>query len=115
MIAGLEGNDFICAGGGNDSVDGGPGNDTIGGGGGEDRIAGGPGNDVLRGQAGRDIIDAGTGTNVLNGGPDIDTCASSDPATSTFISCEITPQGSAAAAGAPSSFSSGPTLRPAGI
>ncbi|MBA3268189.1 MAG: hypothetical protein H0T70_08010 [Acidimicrobiia bacterium] len=113
MIAGLEGNDFICAGGGNDSVDGGPGNDTIGGGAGMDRIAGGPGNDTLRGGAGRDIIDGGTGTNVLNGGPEIDTCVSSDPATSTFISCEIPAQSGGSAA--PMSFSSGPALRPAGI
>ncbi len=102
VITGTSGNDFICAGdadntinskkgddiifgrAGNDTIDAGPGADVIEGGGGDDlliggkkadadTILGGAGNDILRGLGGDDSLDGGSGNDTLQGGSGDDT------------------------------------------
>ncbi len=73
VIYGLEGNDFIAAGGERDVILGGPGDDTLSGGSGNDVLDGGLGNDVLNGNDGDDILLAGPGKNILHGGAGNDT------------------------------------------
>ncbi|MBI2242352.1 MAG: cadherin-like domain-containing protein, partial [Magnetospirillum gryphiswaldense] len=58
---------------GNDYIDAGAGNDTVHGGGGADYIIGGSGNDVLNGGDGADYIIGGSGTDSLVGGAGNDT------------------------------------------
>ena len=89
-IAGIQIDEVIRAGAGNDTVWGGRGNDQthgeggsdllygqvgsdkLFGGAGADRLYGGGGNDVLNGGAGADLLDGGTGRNTLRGGADAD-------------------------------------------
>ncbi len=86
VIAGTAGPDFICAGngdneingrasddlifgrGGNDRILGGDGSDVLHGGGGDDFMAGGPQADIINGNAGNDLLKGGAGSDELNGG-----------------------------------------------
>ncbi|MFN8619892.1 MAG: hypothetical protein U0869_24140 [Chloroflexota bacterium] len=61
--------ELICAGGGNDTVDGGGGLDLILLGTGDDRATGGAGNDVLVGGPGRDHLDGAAGSDLCVAGP----------------------------------------------
>lgn len=81
-IAGIQIDEVILAGAGNDNVRGGRGNDQINGGlghdwlsgeTGADRLFGLTGNDVLRGGGGADLLDGGAGLNTLLGGTEADT------------------------------------------
>ena len=76
IIAGTQGDDFICAGpsanfirakGGDDIIHGGGGADTIKAGGGADIVYAGPGKDLVRGGAGADTIEGGAGDDTLIG------------------------------------------------
>ncbi len=76
VIAGTQGDDFICAGpsdnfirakGGDDIIHAGGGADTIKAGGGSDIVYAGKGNDIVRGGAGGDTIDGGSGDDLLIG------------------------------------------------
>lgn len=67
-ITGTAGNDIICAGAGNDVVNGLGGNDVIYGGLGNDRINAGSGADDVYGDAGSDYIDGGSGKDDISGG-----------------------------------------------
>jgi len=58
-INGMEGNDKLIGGGGDDVLNGGTGNDTL---------IGNTGNDVLNGDAGNDRLEESYGDNVMNGG-----------------------------------------------
>ncbi|WP_298681403.1 cadherin-like domain-containing protein, partial [uncultured Magnetospirillum sp.] len=70
---------------GNDYIDAGSGNDTVYGGGGADYIIGGTGNDVLNGGDGADYIIGGAGTDSLIGGAGNDTLVfTADDGSSTF-------------------------------
>lgn len=81
VISAGAGNDTIRGGRGNDQINGGvdndwllgeTGNDTLIGEAGADRLSGGVGNDILRGGAGADLLDGGSGRNTLWGGADAD-------------------------------------------
>ncbi|WP_415920070.1 Hint domain-containing protein [Tateyamaria sp. SN6-1] len=72
-ISGNGGNDSLFGGADNDSVSGGSGNDMVDGDGGDDTLDGGSGNDTLVGDAGNDSMDGGTGNDSLFGGDDNDT------------------------------------------
>ncbi len=65
--------DWMMAGGGNDTVTGSSGNDTIFGGTGNDTLAGGSDNDLLAGGAGNDTLAGGDGDDSLTGGAGSDT------------------------------------------
>ncbi len=76
VIAGTQGDDFICAGpsdnfirakGGDDIIHAGHGNDTIKAGAGADVVYASNGADIVRGGAGGDTIDGGPGPDVLIG------------------------------------------------
>ena len=71
-VRGGRGNDQINGGLGNDWLSGETGNDTLFGEAGADRLFGGVGNDILRGGAGVDLVDGGSGRNTLWGGADAD-------------------------------------------
>ena len=82
QIFGGAGNDTITGDGGtdslfgeadNDSVSGGSGNDMVDGDGGDDTLDGGSGVDTLVGDAGNDSLDGGSGADQLYGGADNDT------------------------------------------
>ncbi len=77
LIAGLQidediraggGNDVVKAGRGNDIVRGGTGNDTLIGEYGNDRLYGESGADDLRGGDGNDLLEGGSGDDILDGG-----------------------------------------------
>jgi Ca2+-binding RTX toxin-like protein len=72
------GDDYVCAGAGNDDpVDGGGGNDHIAGGRGSDSLFGGDGDDTIFGGDGIDEIESHAGNDVVLGGPQGDElCAS---------------------------------------
>lgn len=67
VYSGLEQEDSITAGSGNDLVDAGPGDDRVTGGDGNDTLNGQDGNDVLDGGPGNDRLDGGTGDDTLHG------------------------------------------------
>ncbi|WP_299590583.1 Hint domain-containing protein [uncultured Tateyamaria sp.] len=72
-ITGDGGNDSLFGEGDNDSVSGGSGNDLVDGDGGADTLDGGSGTDTLVGDAGNDSLDGGSGADELYGGDDNDT------------------------------------------
>jgi hypothetical protein len=72
-ITGTAGNDIICAGAGNDIVNGLGGDDVIYGGLGNDRINAGSGADDVYGDPGSDYIDGGSGKDDISGGAGSDT------------------------------------------
>lgn len=72
-VWGGRGNDRVFAGNGNDLLVGQEGHDVLHGEAGADRIFGGAGNDVLRGGWGGDLLDGGAGRNTLAGGVGADT------------------------------------------
>ncbi|MFT6299275.1 MAG: Ca2+-binding RTX toxin-like protein, partial [Yoonia sp.] len=67
VIAGGTGEDLIYGGGGDDTITGGADDDTVYGGTGDDDIDGGTGNDFLLGGDGNDNIEGGTGDDTLCG------------------------------------------------
>ncbi|WP_195822281.1 serine hydrolase [Roseobacter sp. MH60115] len=67
-ISGGEGRDYLLGRAGDDSLDGGEGRDLLKGGEGNDMLSGGAGNDLLRGDDGDDRLDGGTGRDQLSGG-----------------------------------------------
>jgi len=69
---GLDGNDKILCGAGDDLIDGGEGNDELRGSRGNDILAGGVGDDILDGGEGRDILKGGRGNDHMRGGVDND-------------------------------------------
>ncbi len=69
LIFGSEGSDTISGGGGADRIRGGAGDDVITGGPGDDKIAGGPGDDKIRSGRGHDIVNGGVGADFIQGGP----------------------------------------------
>ena len=80
-IQALTGHDWVWAGEGNDTIEGGEGSDrvygeegddSIDGGAGGDRLYGGEGNDTLIGGAGGDWLDGGSGNDSLTGGAGYD-------------------------------------------
>jgi len=72
-ITGDGGNDSLFGGDDNDSVSGGSGNDMVDGDAGADTLDGGSGTDTLVGDAGNDSLDGGSGADELYGGADNDT------------------------------------------
>jgi serralysin len=68
LITGDPGNNDLIGGDGNDYIDAVAGNDTISGGLGSDRMLGGLGNDTISGSEGNDSLFGGTGNDMLNGG-----------------------------------------------
>ncbi|WP_298973106.1 serine hydrolase [uncultured Roseobacter sp.] len=81
QLLGLDGNDHLRGGFGDDKIDGGAGRDHLFGRSGDDTLNGGADNDVLRGGygedtlhggAGRDYLSGGDGDDVLSGGADQD-------------------------------------------
>lgn len=71
-VRGGRGNDRITGGADNDWLSGETGDDTVNGDAGADRLYGMIGNDILRGGAGADLLDGGPGQNTLLGGPGAD-------------------------------------------
>ncbi len=67
-LFGGTGNDVLKGGEGNDYLDGEDGKDTLKGGDGDDFIYGGDNKDILKGGAGDDFLDGGNGKDVLKGG-----------------------------------------------
>lgn len=67
-LYGEAGNDYIDAGEGSDFVDGGSEDDDIYGGGGADKINAGDGNDFISGDRGSDTLEGGKGDDILIGG-----------------------------------------------
>ncbi len=68
IIRGTSGNDYICAGPGNNRISALAGDDIVIAGGGDDRVAGGKGDDTLLGGSGKDRLRGGAGDDVLQGG-----------------------------------------------
>ncbi len=66
------GDDTVDAGRGNDFVRGGTGNDTLNGAAGHDRLHGESGADILRGGEGNDILRGGSGDDLIDGGAGAD-------------------------------------------
>ena len=62
-----DGDDYLDARGGNDTLLGGPGNDRLGAGDGDNSADGGDGNDQITGGAGTDILRGGGGEDTING------------------------------------------------
>ena len=105
-ITGIQVDEVIRAGAGNDAVWGGRGDDQIHGeagsdllygqvggdklygGVGADRLFGGGGNDLLNGGAGADLLDGGTGRNILRGGADADVFRFTQASTTTISDFE---------------------------
>jgi large repetitive protein len=73
LIDGLDGDDTISSGAGNDQVIGGLGDDNITTGSGNDIIYGGDGDDTLNGGSGMDVIFGGAGADDILGGSEDDT------------------------------------------
>lgn len=78
IINGLGGDDIIFGGAGSDTISGGPGadrirgqsgDDAISGGAGADKIVGGQGDDTIRGGRGDDVVNGGVGLDFIDGGP----------------------------------------------
>ena len=67
-IYGLDGNDIIDGGGGNDTINAGDGNNVVDGGDGNDSITTGAGNDTVLGGLGNDTIKTGSGADSASGG-----------------------------------------------
>ena len=67
IFNGLEGNDDLRLGGGNDIANGNQGDDLISGGAGDDQIRGGRDNDTLTGGEGNDTLQGDLGNDALNG------------------------------------------------
>ncbi|MBY5933018.1 Hint domain-containing protein [Tateyamaria omphalii] len=72
-IFGDGGNDTLSGGANNDSVDGGTGDDVLAGNGGADTLIGGSGDDSMSGDGGSDSLTGGTGDDTLEGGNGADT------------------------------------------
>ncbi|MGL4501679.1 MAG: calcium-binding protein, partial [Planktothrix sp.] len=72
-IFGGQGNDELRAGGDNDWVEGNDGDDFIGGEDGDDTVFGGNGNDQVRGDGGSDLVTGNAGDDQLSGGEENDT------------------------------------------
>ncbi|WP_299546100.1 Hint domain-containing protein [uncultured Tateyamaria sp.] len=72
-IFGDGGNDTLSGGTDNDSVDGGSGDDFVQGNGGADTLTGGSGDDSMTGGGGSDSVSGGTGDDTLEGGGGADT------------------------------------------
>ncbi len=68
FTGGLDNDNEVHAGGGNDTVFGGLGEDDIFGGSGNDKLHGGDGNDQLFGKNGKDILNGGEGDDNMYGG-----------------------------------------------
>ncbi len=68
LLLGGDGNETMFGGPGNDKLDGGPGNDKLFGLKGDDQLYGNSGNDTLRGGFGDDYLWGGTGNDFLRGG-----------------------------------------------
>ena len=74
VFRGAGGNDTVCAGGGDDDLNGQAGNDTIRAGSGDDQLRGDTQNDSLYAQLGDDELFGGSGaTDLCDGGSDTDT------------------------------------------
>lgn len=67
-LRGRDGDDNLIGGAGNDILNGGHGDDQLNGGDGRDYLRGGTGNDVLAGGIGGDVLRGGAGDDVLEGG-----------------------------------------------
>lgn len=73
-LRGTDGDDVICALGGDDRVRAGSGRDLVFGGRGDDDLEGQVGSDVVYGDAGNDRLSGGPDYDVLDGGGGTDTC-----------------------------------------
>ncbi|NCT52976.1 MAG: hypothetical protein GPJ04_17640, partial [Microcystis aeruginosa G13-03] len=71
-IFGLDGNDTVSGGGGDDKVFGGEGNDVVNGDTGNDELYGENGNDSLNGGVGNDTLSSDAGNDTINGGSGFD-------------------------------------------
>jgi RTX calcium-binding nonapeptide repeat (4 copies) len=77
VVRGLDGDDKIVCGPGDDDIDAGGGKDTVDAGGGSDHIRGGSGNDNLLGGGGNDRVSGASGADRLGGGTGRDRLAGS--------------------------------------
>lgn len=84
LIYAQDGNDHVDSGIGHDTVFGGYGNDDVRAGDGEDTVLGGPGDDRMWGEDGPDTLDGGPHVNgdSADGGPQADSCPNSEFVTS---------------------------------